>query len=111
MPIQIDLVTKDIALTGAAKDEIKARGEHLQHFDEKLSRVRITLEGPSRHHKQGLFKVKIDVHVPGAELVVEKEHTKDLQIALREAFDAATRRIEDHVRRRRGFVKKHEEKG
>ena len=35
------------------------------------------------------------------------EHDEDLQIALHEAFDAARRKLEDHVRVQRGDVKTH----
>jgi cold shock CspA family protein len=39
-----------------------------------------------------------------------KDHAhEDVYVAIRDAFDAAVRRLEDHVRERRGKVKTHEE--
>jgi hypothetical protein len=52
--------------------------------------------------------VRIDVRLPGHELTVNRHHDTDFHVAAREAFEAMTRRIEDHLRRRRGQVKHHE---
>ena len=51
--------------------------------------------------------VRIDLKVPGGEIAVTHEHDEDLQIALRDAFDAARRRLEDYARVQRGDVKHH----
>jgi cold shock CspA family protein len=40
---------------------------------------------------------------------VERELAEDLEIAIRDAFDAARRKLEDFARRQRGTVKHHEE--
>src|SRR4030067_658036 len=39
--------------------------------------------------------------VPGSELVVKREPHEDLYVAIRDAFDAARRQLEEHVRRQR----------
>jgi cold shock CspA family protein len=44
---------------------------------------------------------------PGGELAVTREHDEDLQVALRDAFDAARRRLEDYARGQRADVKHH----
>jgi cold shock CspA family protein len=46
--------------------------------------------------------------VPGTELVVEHELSEDLEVAIRDAFDAARRKLEDFARKQRGDVKQHE---
>ena len=40
--------------------------------------------------------------MPGQEIVVNHEHDEDVYVALRDAFDAAKRRLEDYARIRRG---------
>jgi hypothetical protein len=46
--------------------------------------------------------------VPGYEIVVDRDHSDDVYIALRDAFDAAKRQLEDHVLKIRGQIKTHE---
>jgi hypothetical protein len=54
------------------------------------------------------YGVKIDVRVPGEEVVTGEHHRNDaIEVAVRGAFDAMGRRLEDYVRRRRGQVKQH----
>jgi cold shock CspA family protein len=52
--------------------------------------------------------VRIDLKVPGGEIVVNHDHHQDVYVALRDAFAAARRRLEDVLRRTRGEVKAHE---
>lgn len=43
-----------------------------------------------------------------AELVVNHRADEALYVAIRDAFDTARRRLEDHARRQRGAIKHHE---
>jgi ribosome-associated translation inhibitor RaiA len=52
--------------------------------------------------------VRIDIGVAGGEIVVNRDHAEDVYVALRDAFDAANRKLEDYARKLRGDVKKHE---
>lgn len=51
--------------------------------------------------------VRIDLKVPGGEIAVDHQHDDDVAVAVREAFAAARRRLEDAIRLRRGEVKLH----
>jgi cold shock CspA family protein len=76
----------------------------------------VVIAQPHRHHRQGrLYSVRVDLVVPGGEIVVNREHPRDhahedVFVALRDAFRAAERRLEDHVRRLRGGEKTHAER-
>jgi len=55
----------------------------------------------------------VDVRVPTGELVVSREHGRDhahedVYVAVRDAFNAVVRQLEDYRRRQRGQVKQHE---
>jgi cold shock CspA family protein len=52
--------------------------------------------------------VGIRLTLPGKELAVEHQAQEDLSVAIREAFDAARRQLQDYVRELRGAVKTHE---
>jgi cold shock CspA family protein len=69
---------------------------------------RVTVEESQRRQHQGkLFSVRIDITVPGRELVVNRVEHEDLYVAVRDAFDAAKRQLEEQARKRRGDVKTH----
>jgi ribosome-associated translation inhibitor RaiA len=72
----------------------------------------VSVEQPHRHKHQGrLFNVRITLHVPGGEFVVNRDHHEDVYVALQDAFAAARRQLEDNVRRLRGDVTLHEGRG
>ncbi len=99
-------------------DEIEAvvrqKAALLDKFAHHIMGCRVVIEPAARRHKHGnLYEVRIDLTVPGEEIAVSREpgehaEYKDIQVALRDAFDTARRRLEDYVRRRRGDVKAHE---
>ncbi len=108
MKLPFELMQKDLTLPPAMADHIRERAEKLDHFFERIIRCRVTVEGSGLHHRQGCYAVKVDLTVPGSEIVVRKEAAANLELALKDAFGAAGRRLEDHARRTRGFVKSHE---
>lgn len=94
----------------------RAAWEHAQRldkFDERITSCRIVIGAAHHHHRKGrLYSVRIDITTPGGEVVVNREHHEkhaheDAFVALRDSFDAARRRLEDHARKRRGDVKTH----
>lgn len=81
----------------------------LESFAPDLTACRVTLELSQKHQHQGRpFSVRIDVTLPGLELVVNKVQNEDIYVSLRDAFDNMKRQVEDAVRKRRGQVKHHE---
>ena len=51
--------------------------------------------------------MRVDLTLPGQEVAVTRVHDEDVYVALRDAFDAARRKVEEVVRIRRGEVKQH----
>lgn len=98
----------------AVEERIRERAERLERYFDRIVSCRVTVEAPHRHnHKGKLFQVKILIGVPGNDIVVD--HAKpnshaheDVYVAVRDAFDAAGRQLEDHARKMRGDVKTHE---
>ena len=73
---------------------------------------RVVVEVPHKHHQQGRrFNVRIDIGVPGSEIVVNRDQAEDVFVALRDAFDAAKRQLEDYAHKIRGDVKAHQPSG
>lgn len=105
-PLQI--TSRDFALTDAMRALIEKRAEALEQYFGRLTGCHVVIEAPVHHHRHGgPFSVRIDLRTPGAELSVNKQGADDLAIAIREAFDSARRRLEDHLRELRRDVKSH----
>lgn len=110
MKLPLQITARNLELPEAVKEVIRDKAERLDKYYTQIMRCRVVVEVPHRHHHEGiLYNVHIDMTVPGAELVVKREPNKDLDVAIRDAFDAARRKLEDFARRQRGDVKHHEE--
>ena len=106
-PVQI--TSRDFQLTPAMEAHIRERADDLQLYFPRLTGCHVVVEAPVHHHRKGgPFKVRIDLRVPRAEISVNRQSADDLAIAIRDAFDAARRRLEDHLRELRRDVKAHE---
>lgn len=113
----------------ALEAEIRARIDKLETYYPSIIGCRVLIELLQRHHETGnRYHVRIDLTVPGDEIVVAHEASlrgtaqdthverttkagetdperKHAHVAVREAFDVARRRLQDFARRQRGSVK------
>lgn len=108
-PLKIS--SRDFELTEAVESQIRERAEWLETFYGRLSGCEVTVEAPAiRHHRHGgPYIVRVHVTAPGKDLMVDHQEEEELSQAIREAFDAARRQLEDHLREQRRWVKSHEE--
>jgi ribosomal subunit interface protein len=105
----IQLTIRDIPSSFALKDHIRKKAEKLDHYYSRIQRCRIVVDVPQKHKHQGkLFRVRIDLLVPGKELVVNHKMDEDVYIAIRDAFNAVLRQLETYSSRRRGDIKVHD---
>jgi len=105
-PVQITF--KDTARSDAVEQHIRDKAAKLETFYPNIIGCHVSVELPHKHHHQGKrHNVRIDIKVPGSEIVVNREEHEDIYIALRDAFDAAKRQVEEYGRIRRGKVKHH----
>lgn len=106
IPLQISL--HGIEHSDALYNAIREKAARLERYYDRIMSCRVVLELTARHKRQGKqFSVRVDLKVPGGELAVTREHDEDVQVALRDAFDAARRQLEDYARGQRGDVKRH----
>jgi cold shock CspA family protein/ribosome-associated translation inhibitor RaiA len=97
----------------AVEARIRDKAAEFERFSDRITGCRVTVEQEHRHHHKGnLFRVRVELDLPGRPLAVAhtgpKDHAhEDVYVALRDAFNAATRRLEDHVRERQGKIKAH----
>jgi ribosomal subunit interface protein len=108
MQIPLQITFHGIQHSDALYSAIREKAEKLDRYYDHIMSCRVVLELSGRHKRHGKpFTVRVDLKVPGGEIAITGEHDEDLQIALRDAFDATRRRLEDYAREQRGDVKRH----
>jgi cold shock CspA family protein len=129
-PIQITF--RHMEPSATVEGWIREEAQKLDEFYNHIMGCRVVVELPNRRHRWGnLHHVRIDLTVPGGELVVKREPSlhssiqqsrehrvvkhfelnvphRDLRQAIDDAFKAMGRRLQDYARRQRGQVKIHE---
>lgn len=113
MPVPVQISFRNMDPSPAVEARIQEKVTKLEHLYDRIVGCEVTVEAPHRHHHKGkLYNVRIDISIPGNDVHVR--HTgplnqahEDIYVAIRDAFDAATRQLEDHIRRMRGDVKSH----
>lgn len=99
----------------SVEDAVKERIVKLEKFASDIISCRVIVEAPHRHHAKGnLYHVTVDLHLPGTEIVVNRDPSQnhaheDVYVALRDAVNAAVRQLQSYTRIRRGNVKTHNE--
>ncbi len=108
MQIPLQITIRDVEHSAALETHIRDKAKKLDEFFDHIMSCRVVVEVPHKHHHQGKqFNVRIDLGVAGGEIAVTRDHAEDVYVALRDAFDAAKRQLEDYVRKLRGDVKTH----
>ncbi len=92
----------------AVENHIRDHAHKLEAFAPDVMSCRVHVDLLQKHQHQGRpYGVRIDLTLPGHELVVNRVQDEDVYVALREAFDNMKRQLEDVVRHRRGQEKLH----
>lgn len=110
MRIPLQITIRDIEHSEALETRIRDKAIQLEEFFDHIISCRVVVEVPHKHHQGRQFSVRIDIGVPGNEIVVNRDHAEDVYVALRDAFDAAKRQLEDYARKLHGDVKTHQPK-
>jgi len=113
MQIPIQVTFRNLDQSDFIEAAVKEKAEKLEQFADTITSCRVIIEAPHKHHHKGvIYRVKVDLTLPGKEIVVnhhsDKHHEhEDVYVAIRDAFNAARRQLENYVRQRRGDVKTH----
>jgi len=109
MQLPVQVTYRGMESSAALEDAVREKVAKLEQFHPRIVSCRVVIEEAGRHKHQGKpFVVHIDLKVPGGEIAVNRDHDEDVYVALRDAFDAARRKLEDFARESRGDVKQHE---
>jgi len=134
-PLQIKFHNMPPSL--AVENNIRDKASKLNLFYDRITSCRVVVKAPHRHHRKGkIYEVHIDLTMPAGEVVINRSpkrlrtatspvtdglethlteshepnrngtHT-DVYVAIRDAFNAAGRKLQDYARRQSGAVKLH----
>ena len=98
----------------AVEDYVRKQAQRLDRFFDRIGSCRVTIEAPHKHHHQGnIYHVTVDLKALGEELVASRspgqDHAhEDVYVAIRDAFNAVRRQLQDEVNIKRGRVKSHD---
>lgn len=107
LPVQITF--RDIPPSDAVETAIREKVDGLERFSDHIMSCRVTVGIIQKHKHQGkLFNIRVDLTLPGSEIVVNRDQAEDIYVAIRDAFDSVKRKLEEQVRRMRSDVKVHE---
>jgi ribosome-associated translation inhibitor RaiA len=137
MTIPLQITFRNMAPSATIEKHVREKAEKLESFCDRITSCRVIVEAPHRHHRKGkAFQVRVDLSVPGREIVINRapkrlsaakgtegqveknfienhrpsKHAahEDVYVAIRDAFNAAGRKLQDHMRRQSGAIKLHE---
>jgi cold shock CspA family protein/ribosome-associated translation inhibitor RaiA len=114
MQVPLQVAFRNMDRDPMIEAEIARKAEKLEEFSNHITSCTVTVEAPHRHHQQGnLYRVRIHLSIPEHhEIVVDRQdgdrHAhEDVYVAIRDAFKAARRQLQDVVREMRGATKQH----
>jgi ribosome-associated translation inhibitor RaiA len=112
MDTPLEIAFKGLDKSRAIEAKIMERAGRLQRHFDRMTHCRVVVSAPNKHaHKGKVYEIKIDIGIPGDKpLIVTHEAavanaSESLHIALRDAFDAAERRLDELHDRRDGAAK------
>ena len=114
MQTPVEIAFRHYQPSEEVRAEIAAQALRLDKFSPRITSCRVVVTGPeARRRNGGVFDVRLSIAMPNhKDVIVDRRHGdapehEHALVAIREAFDAARRQIEDVARDLRGDVKLH----
>jgi cold shock CspA family protein/ribosome-associated translation inhibitor RaiA len=115
MQTPAEITFKNFEPSAHVRERVAREAARLDQFHGRVTGCKVVVERlTSRRRKGDLYQARIHVSMPGGRDVAvtrrqDDAHAhEDVLVAVRDAFDAAQRQIEDAARTLRGDVKSHE---
>ena len=107
MQVPLHIAFHGIDPSPALEQRIREQVSKLEQFFDRITACDVAVELPHNHHRHGKqWHVRITLAVPGQDIVVSRdpgrdEDHEDPYVAVRDAFLAARRQLEDYVHKLR----------
>ncbi len=111
MKVPLQVTFHNMARSDALEGRIRERAGKLDRLHDQIMTGRVVVDLPQPRQRKGkVFHVRIDITVPGRELVVNRDpllnHAhEDVYVAVEDAFDAMERKLKEHSREIQGEMR------
>jgi len=112
MQIPLEITFRHELASPALEARIRKLAARLERFSQHIVRCEVVVDRAQRHQQGNAFDVRIEITAPAAHISIQRASPhdpshQDPYVALRDAFAAARRKLQDYERQLRGDVKKH----
>lgn len=106
LPVQITV--RDMPASPAIEALIRKYVKKLNQIYSRIMRCHVVIDMEQKNQQHGKqFNVRIDLTVPGKEFASTNKRSQSVYIAIRDAFAAMKRQLDEYGRKRNGRVKSH----
>lgn len=116
MQVPLQIAFEHVEHSDPIETRVREEAEKLEEFYGRITSARVVVSCPQHRHQKGdTYQVRIHLTVPdAADIVINRDPAvtgahEDVYVAIRDAFKAARRQLQDIVRERQGHVKVHQE--
>jgi ribosomal subunit interface protein len=96
MAMNLQLTFHGLPASEALSDLVRERAARLERLSHRLIACRVLIDSPNHRRQHGpRFRVRVDLTLPGHELVVDREPDEDAYAAVSHAFDSVRRQLLD----------------
>jgi cold shock CspA family protein len=109
MQTPVQIATRNVDIGDEMRRLVERHVKKLETFYPRITSCHVMIEVPQSFPagQPIAYHVRVDVRVPGEEIVVKRLPHRELETAIQNAFAATGRRLQDYARRMRGDVKQH----
>lgn len=115
MQVPYEITFDGMDPSDAVRARVQKEIDRLERFHDRITSCRVAITAPGKHKRQGgLYDVRIFMALPGGgEVSVQRNPVnghahEDVYVAIRDAFAAARRQLQDKDRKIENNVKAHE---
>ena len=115
--MQIEITFSGTPHSSAVEATIREKIEKLSEIFTAIISCHVVVRAAHHaHHSRNVYHVLIDIHVPGKEIIASRDNHsedahEDVYVAVRDAFNATRRQLDDYTQIHRGDVKTHRRSG
>jgi ribosomal subunit interface protein len=107
MQQRLQITVRGMESSPALEERIRDKLAALERLSERITSCHVTLEAPAQQQHGKLYNVHLDIHLPDKHLVFGRTGHRDpahedVYLAIRDAFAAAARGLQQYARAQRG---------
>jgi ribosome-associated translation inhibitor RaiA len=104
--VQARIAVRNIELPAETEADLRERINGLGRYYERITSCGVTIDVPQRRRRSDghRYRVRLDIMLPGGEIVINRQPCDELRTAVQDAFDAARRRLQAYAERQNAIL-------